>query len=88
MNDSAIKKLSESDIVIPRTQEGFFPIISVKPGIIRCFLSDDSLTTKRMREATELLQHTRNKLEILSTTDNQVYTNILYRIDKLFNDCL
>ena len=32
-----------------------------------------------------MIQRTRNKLEILDTTDAQFYTNILYRIDKQFN---
>ena len=33
-----------------------------------------------------MIQRTRNKLEILSITDAQVYTKILYRIDQRFND--
>ena len=33
-----------------------------------------------------MLQRKRDRLEILATTDAQVYTKILYRIDKIFND--
>ena len=33
-----------------------------------------------------MLQQTWNKLEILAITDAQVYTKIIYRIDKRFND--
>ena len=43
MDDSAIKNLSESDIVMPRTQEEFFRDLVVKSGILRFFLSDNIL---------------------------------------------
>ena len=33
-----------------------------------------------------MLQWTRNKLEILAIIDAQIYTKILYRFDKRFND--
>ena len=39
-----------------------------------------------MIDATETLQQTRNKLEIIAIIDDQVYTKIIYRIDKRFND--
>ena len=85
MDDSAIKNLSESYIVMPRIQEELYRDLSVKSGIIGCFLSDKSLVLINMSDATEILQRTRNKLEILEITDSQVYNKILYRINKQFN---
>ena len=60
MDDSAIKKNSESDIVMSITQEEFFRALAV-----RCLLSDESLVLRNLSDATEMLQRTRNKLEIL-----------------------
>ena len=86
MDNSAIKKLSESDIVMPRTQEEFFCAIAVKSGILRFFFSYESLVLRKLSDATEMIQRTRNKLEILEIIDAEVYTKILYRINKRFND--
>ena len=77
MDDSAIKKLSESDIVMPRTQERLFRALAFKSGILGCFLSYESLVLRKLGDAIEMLQRTRNKLEILEITDVQVYTKIL-----------
>ena len=86
MDDSAIKNISEYDIVMLRTQEELFCALAVKLGLFRCFLSDKSVILRRLSDATEMLQLARNKLEILAITDAQVFTKILYKIDKLFND--
>ena len=86
MDDSAIKTFSKSEIVMPITQEELFCAIAVKPGILRCLLSDEILVLRNLSYATETLQRTRNTLEILAVIDTQVYTKILYRIDKRFND--
>ena len=76
MDDSAIKKLSESDIVMPITQEEFFRSLAIKSGILRCFLSDESLFLRNLSDATAIIQWTRTII------DTQVYTKIFYRIDK------
>ena len=55
MDDSAIKKFSESDIVMPITQEEFFCALAVKSVILRCFLSEESLVLIRLGDATEIL---------------------------------
>ena len=47
MDDLAIKKLSEPDIVMPRTQEESFCALEVKPVILRCFLSYESLVLSK-----------------------------------------
>ena len=86
MDISAIKKLSESDIIMPRTQEEFFNAVALKLVILRCFLSGDSLYLRKLSDAIEMLQQTRNKLEILAIIDTQIYTKMFYRIDKQFND--
>ena len=86
MDDSAIKNLSESDIVMPITQKEFFCALAVKSIIFRCLLSDVSFVLIKLNDATEILQQTSNKLEVLVITDAQVYTKIVYRIDKKFND--
>ena len=86
MDDSAIKKISESDIVMPRTEEELFRALEIKSGIFRCFLSYERLVLRKLSDATEMIQRTRNKIEVLAITDTQVYTRILYRIDKQFND--
>ena len=80
------KKLSEFDIVIPRTQEEFFCALSVKSGILGCFLSYNSLILRNLSDAIEMIQHKMNKLKILATAEAQVYTKILYNIHKQLND--
>ena len=62
MDNSAVKKLSEYDIVMPRTQKYLFRALAVKSGILRCFLSDESLVLIKMSYETEILQRKRNKL--------------------------
>ena len=62
MDDSAIKKLSESEIVMPRTQEQLFRALSVKSVILRCFLSDKSFVLRNLSDSTEMIKRTRNKL--------------------------
>ena len=84
MKNSSIKNLSGYDIVMPITQEEFFCALSVKSVILICFISDDSLVFIKLSDATEILQWARNKLEILAITYAQVYTKILYIIDKRF----
>ena len=86
MDDSDIKNMSESDIVMPIKKEELFCALSVKSEILRCFLSDERLIFRKLSDATEILQRTRNKLEILVIKDAQVYTKIIYRIDEQFND--
>ena len=86
MDDSAIKNISESDIFMSRKQEELFCALAFKSVILRCFLLNKSLILRKLSDATEMLQHTRNKLEILAITYAQVYTKILYIIDKQFND--
>ena len=56
MDDSAIKKLSESDIVMTITQERLFGPLAFKSGILRCFLSEKRLVLRKMSDATEMLQ--------------------------------
>ena len=62
IDDSTIKKLSELDIAMPRTQEEILCALANKSGILRCFLSDESLVRINLSDATEMLQRTRNKL--------------------------
>ena len=52
MDYSAIKKLSESDIVLPRTIEEFLRALAVKSLILRCFLSEKSLILRNLSDAT------------------------------------
>ena len=52
MDDSAINFLSESDIVMPRTQEEFFRALAVKSVILRCLLSEEILTLIKLINAT------------------------------------
>ena len=59
MDDSAIKKLSESDILMPRTQEELFCDLAVKSVILRCFLSYKSLVLRNLSDTTKMLQRTR-----------------------------
>ena len=41
---------------------------------------------RKLSDATETLKQTRNKLEILAIADAQIYTKMVYRINKCFND--
>ena len=85
MDDSAIKKLSESDISMPITQEEFFRDLSFRSEILRCFLSGESLLIRNLSDATKMLQRTSNKLKTPAITDAQVYIKTIYRIDKRLN---
>ena len=62
MDDLAIKKYSKSDIIMPRTQEALFLALAIKSEILTCFLLDESIIIRKMSDATEFLQQTRNKL--------------------------
>ena len=77
IDDLAIKKLLESVIVMPRTQEESFRDLAVKSGILGCLISDNIIVLIYLSDTIEILQRTRNKLEILSITDAQVYSKII-----------
>ena len=77
MDDSAIKKLLESDIVMLITQEEFFRALAVKSGKPRWFFSDKSLVLRKLSDAKKFYNRQVINLEILAITDAQVYTKIL-----------
>ena len=52
MDDSAVKKLSESDIIMSRAQEEFFCGLAVKLVILRCILSGNRITFGKLSDTT------------------------------------
>ena len=88
MGSSTIKKLTESEIILPKNKTEFFNALKVKLGILATFLDEDAYATISTRTFISNLEGIQEDLAIGTAADKNFLTKILYAQDHRFNKWL
>jgi len=88
MEEASVKKLTESDIVLPNDFDSTIRALGIKKGIINIFFDDDAYAIRQIAEVQQKRKKTRNQIEMMKQSNPDIYMEILYMIDTRFNDWL
>ena len=88
MDASSLKKLTESETVLPRTTKEFFNVLKIKKGLLEMFFPEESLAVREHDAFIDGLQSIQAELEVGLMHDKDYLTRILYISDSRFNKWL
>jgi len=61
MEEASVKKLTESDIILPKDFDSTIHALSIKKGIINIFFDDDTYAIRQIAEVQEKLKKIKNQ---------------------------
>ena len=85
MDASSLKKLTESETVLPWNKTKFFNVLRIKKCLLEMFFSDKLLAIRQMEAFIDGLESIQHELDVGLMNDNDYLTRILYISNSRFN---